>query len=246
MPVKAIQETFKASDIWPNASAEGWGAVTRKASFRTLFNYQSIGNCGLTVVNNIGIQDDLNENLFGGVVPAEHKHTYQNREGWGGYNDKWLEPIAKFRKEWYKANQLELFKLLVEAIPQLKDYHCYIMTDGVNKHSKVRIKLEKYIWEPTTAWFCRMLVKHKVGYIVQSPLCVNAVHRSPTDFGWIRTWTWFPEGSWVYKPDKYLGYGTIMNKETLIENIQNTGNFKHNKVSKEVLERDYLESYKIP
>ena len=120
------------------------------------------------------------------------------------------------------------------------------MTAPVNQHSKYRNGDYSYcdIYHPSTAWFARQLIEHKNGYVVQSPISVNHVHASPTDFSLVRAWLWYPEGSLAFKPDKYLGTGAIAKKEEVVEKVNDMGNFKHRNMSKSLVE-EYIDGYKI-
>jgi hypothetical protein len=162
---------------------------------------------------------------------------------WGTVADPtWDTAYRKYQEGIYQTHAKEIFESIKEHIFKQAKYQCYILSDAVNRHSKARSPAPTPAHVPNTAWFARQLVARKVGYIVQSPVSVNGVHNAPNDFSLIRTWIWYPPDALAFKPDKFLGYGTILKKSQVGEKIKAQGNFQSPNLSKTIVE-EYLDSY---
>lgn len=224
-----------AKEIFPPSEEDGWGDTVFKFRTSAGCNFQSIGNCGLTVVQNVSA--DIN------CITQAPRAKFKKDE-WGYADTKaWDEAYWKFRDDLLAKRADELFEEIRAHIAKAGAYNCYLLTDAVNRHSKARTSAPTPAHTPNTAWFARQLVARKIGYIVQSPVSVNHIHRTKGDFSLIRTWIWYPPEAMAFKPDKLLGYGTILKKSQVQDKLLK-GNLFGTSVSKSLVE-EYLDSYKV-
>lgn len=233
-----------AKEFWPRSVDEGWGDAEISLRGSANSNYGTTGNCGVAMLQNISGSLDVITRLRD-IIPKQFLPDYIASD-FGEATKDYHAMDKALKKAMYKATQNEFFE---EVLSQARntDKHCIIMSDGINKHHKVRGVTGSHgdYNRPTTCWFARELIRRKVGYVVQSPIAISPLHVHQGDFGLTRVWIWFPEGAWAFKPDKFLGHGKIGTMDSAIKKLQNHGNFRDLKLSKDQA-REYLESYKIP
>ena len=218
-------------EVLGNDTAEQYfGNKTISATHQMNFQSQSIGNCGLLCISNLFCQYYVNPDYWYTAVkgvPEEVKRKVLS--DWG--DPKSWKGVSAYSQasNYFTKNYVEVevdFEKLKKAILKGSPAHCILMSDSINKHSPLRssgiVLREKNV--VSTASFCEWLVKNKDGYIVQSPISVNEIHRTKTDFSLIRVWIWYPEGRLAFKPNRLLGHGTISTEDEVIDNLKK-GNF---------------------
>lgn len=237
-PYDIIVPTY-CKDFFPKSIAEGWGEQVINTVFTYSAHLSSIGNCGLSVLQNCGISSSVRNNP---KLPASVADNYAL---WmfTPEND-WRGALEQHLKQWEKDNEKALIRGWAAWMKTQGKYGMFILSDCVNRHSKWRRGVASPEKINSTSWIGRMLVKHKIGYVVQSPVCINETHTTRQDFSLIRAWVWLPDWSRSFKPDKFLGYGTIKTKSQVAENLAAQWNLTGTNLSKTVEEA--LDSYKFP
>ena len=226
-------------DFFPRSVAEGWGEQIIQTVYTYSGTLQSIGNCGLSTLQNCGVVSSTRNN-------PKFPEAVRDHYGQWSYtpDSDWRGALERYLVGWQKDNEKALIKGWAAWAKTQGKYGMFILSDCVNRHSKWRRGVASPEKINSTSWVGRMLVKHKVGYVVQSPVCINETHTTQQDFSLIRAWIWLPENSRSFKPDKFLGYGTIKTRSQVVENLAQQWNLTGTNLSNTVEEA--IDSYKLP
>lgn len=171
------------------------------------FGTQATGNCGVSIICNVRVGCHVND--FGSYHLLPDKY----RNDWGTLRDTVTQKVNKYVKsktelllkddpdsDWTASFVQEAHK---------HGYHCYILTDCVNRASGYRGGVVRDPGVLRTSDVAERLFRAKVGYTIESPISLNHVHFTRDDISLIRVWIWYPPGAVVYKTGKFLGRGDI-------------------------------------
>jgi len=125
------------------------------------------------------------------------------------YNDYYVAPdeevllVEKFLREIKKLDTPDFLKLVYdEVVDRCKDIPLWVLSDAINYGSDAKnpIKIESgypldryvYVNIGGTGKFAKYLIDNKIGYVLQSPIIQNPLHRSMGNYSLNQGWFWIP------------------------------------------------------
>lgn len=207
------RDIFSAGNIKkfeiPDEVLDGRGISVKQGM---TYNAGSSGNCGVQTLQNFRY----------GLSVQRWCVTKNSLYGDAQYPPSLRGSWDEFRRElhteilnWIEKHGDEAGATLAEAVEDLvaelakqrDGANCYILTDCCNRRSGFRGAVPAQI---QTADLGEYLFRNKIGYTIESPVSLNHLHITENDISFAKVWIWYPPGAVVFKPNKFLGSGTIL------------------------------------